>query len=731
MSETEIGSLVNAEIAASIDYDRSSFRKDRVRAIQYMNGEVPDVPYEEGRSSVTSHDVADTIGFMMPGLMRVFFSGDEIVRFEPETPDDEPIAQQATDYINYLLPELDVYEVFWDVFQDALLHANGVVKHWWEPTEKVSVNIFTNLSDNALSLLLSDPTVTVVEHQTKESEIVPPTPQNPFNGGQLPSMPPMMTMLHDVKIKRVQKTGRVRICAVPPEEFLIAVNAKSIREASFVGHRQLNPRSFLIEQGFDPEIVEKLPAFGGTMSFDQVQLARREQMGTWNTATGFDKSMDLVETIECYVKCDYNGDGIAETLKVVMGGSGTSEVLDWEEWEDDYPFTDFVAERVPHRWLGKSIFNQTEDIQRVNTVLTRQLLDNLYASNIPDRVVNEDLIVNMDAVYDRQIGNVIRTTGNPNAAVATSSVPFVAKEALTGLEYMDKVKEARTGVSRNTRALDMQALQNTTATAVNAAQSGAYSMIELVARNFAEMGFKRFFKALLKLIVENQDEPRTIRLRNQWIEFDPKSWNSSMDCTVSVGLGSGSKEKDLMILQGIAAKQEQIIQMAGPNNPLCGIVEYGNTLKKMTEAGGIKNTTQFFKDVNPEQLAQQAGQQKPDPKVAEAQAKIQAQQQEAMAKIELAKTEAAANLQLKREIAQAEFELQRQKNMADLEFLKEKNMIELNHKRELAQINAQLKREELQAEMRLTEQSNVLQAVADAHKSDIDTKIRQQIVPNQ
>ncbi|MBS3650015.1 hypothetical protein KEU06_15485 [Pseudaminobacter sp. 19-2017] len=484
LSESEIGALCQAEIARSIDYDRSEFRKDRVRAIEYMRGEVRDLPAEEGRSSVTSRDVSDTISFMMPGLMRVFFSGDNIVCYEPVGPEDEQTAEQATDYINFILNELDAYEVFWDVFQDALLHANGVVKHWWEPYERTSVSVFHNLTEGQLALLLSEPDIDVLEHQTRELVEQPQTPENPLGGGQLPMMPPMVVAVHDVKIKRTEKLGRVKICAVPPEEFLIDAKATSIRTSSFCGHRALNTRSSLIEEGYDPDLVAKLPAFGGTMSFDRVQVARREQIGSVYTSSGLDESMDIVETIECYIRCDYNGDGIAETLKVVMGGSGSSDVLDWEEWEEDYPFTDFVAERVPHRWLGNSIFNEVEDVQRVKTTLTRQLLDNLYASNIPDRVVNEDSIVNMDSVYDRQIGNVIRTTGDPNAAVTTSFVPFVAKEALTGLAYMDEVIEKRTGVSKNTMALDLNALQGQTATAVNAAQAGAYSKIELVARNF-------------------------------------------------------------------------------------------------------------------------------------------------------------------------------------------------------------------------------------------------------
>jgi hypothetical protein len=715
LTESEIGSLVAAEIARAIDYDHSTYRKDRVRAQEYFFGDIKDLPAEEGRSSITSRDVSDIISAMLPGLLRVFFSGDEIVVYNPQNPEDEEYAKQATEYVNYLLREADGYTVFTDVFHNALLHANGVVKVIWEPYEHTTTHVYHNLDETALSMLLQDDEVEVVESEAIQTLVVNEmgvsTPETRYN----------------LKIKRTQKLGRVKIVAIPPEEFLINPNATSIRDSVFCGHRSLVTRSSLIEQKYDPELVAKLSAFGGSMAFDRLKIARDQQFGSLYTNAGFDESMDIVEVVECYIKADYDGDGIAETLKVIMGGEGSSIVLDWEEWEEDAPFADFIMERVPHRWVGRSMFDHIEHRMKVKTVLERQLLDNLYASNIPDRVVNETMIENMDAVYDRQLGNVIRVNGDPNAAIAHVAVPFVAQQALQGIAYIDESIEKSSGVSQSTMALDMNALQNQTATAINAAQSAAYSKVELVARNFAEMGFKRFFKLLLKLIIQNQDKPRTVRLRNKWVEFDPTVWNASMDCTISVGLGSGSKERDVAMLQGIASKQEQIIQLAGPNNPIVSIAQYANTLKKMVEAGGIKNSDQFFNDVTPEAMAQapQGGQQ-PDPKQQEAMAKqqeaaakLQVHQQEAAARIQLAQQEAAAKIQLQQDQAAADMQLQRERNAMELQASREKYALDLQHKREIAALNAQLKHKEMQDELALSEQSNLLNAYAKTgHRPD-------------
>ncbi|MEP7454294.1 hypothetical protein [Phyllobacterium sp. SB3] len=736
LTEDEIGSLVQQYVSRSIDYDRQEYRSNRVKAIEYVRGELRDVPADEGTSQITSSDVGDVIGWILPGLMRVFFAGDNLVNYEPHGPEDEESSAQASDYINYILTnDLDGYRIFNGVFYDSLLHGNGVVKHWWEPSEKATVHIFHNLTEAQASLILSEEGVEVLEQEEFEEVVQQDAPENPFGTGELPAVPPMVTTLYNLKIKKVESTGSLRVVVVPPEEFLIDAVATCIEDAKFVAQRSFLTRSELIEMGFDEDLVYSLPAFGGDLSFDRVQVSRREQIGSLWTSSGIDSSTDEIEIIEAYVKCDYNGDGIAETIQVFMGGSGTSQVLDWQEWEGDYPFSDFIAEPVPHRWLGRSVFNEVEDVQRVKTVLIRQMLNNLYQSNIPDRVVDEERINNPEALYDRGIGNVIRVNGDPASAVYTTAVPFTAGAALQGLQYMDEVVERRTGASKATMALDMDSLQHQTATAVNAAQSASYSKIELIARNFAEMGFKRFFKCLLKLIVQNQDRPRTIRLRNKWIEYDPRGWNASMDACVSVGLGSGSRDRDLMGLQQVAQKQEQILQQLGPNNLVVTIDKYVNTLRKMVEVAGIKNSDQFFNEISPEALQQlsQPQQQQPDPEIQKAQAEMQVKQQKAQSDLQLAQEKAkadfaleqqkmAAELQAERERNAMQIQAMREKHEMDMKIAREKSAFELEHKKEVSLLEAQLRREEMSIEADLTREANEMKILQGA-QGGFDTNI--------
>ena len=250
LTETEIGNYTQAEIAASIEYDRSEFLKDRVRAIEYYSGEMKDLPTEEGRSTVTTHDVQDTIGWMLPGLMRVFFSSEHLGKYEPEREADTKAAEQATDYVNYvILRECDGYQVFWDVFHDALLHANGVVKHWWDKTPVTKTYSNTGLTEDQLMMLVQDDEVEVLEHSVEENEAF----------AQAGEFAEMAMPLHSVKYNRTEKGGRLKIAAMPPEQFLIDRRATDIEHARFTGHRSLKPRSELIEMGLDRDDVMALP----------------------------------------------------------------------------------------------------------------------------------------------------------------------------------------------------------------------------------------------------------------------------------------------------------------------------------------------------------------------------------------------------------------------------------------------------------------------------------------
>ena len=117
------------------------------------------------------------------------------------------------------------------------------------------------------------------------------------------------------------------------------------------------------------------------------------------------------------------------------------------------------------------------------------------------------------------------------------------------LEYLDGVRESRAGVSRMSQGMNENALtSHTTATAVNAVLTAAQSRVELIARNFAETGVKDLMRTIYELVHKYQDKERVIMLRNNWVPVRPDAWKDKYDCTVSVALGNGSKDQQMMHL---------------------------------------------------------------------------------------------------------------------------------------------------------------------------------------
>jgi hypothetical protein len=529
-------------------------------------------------------------------------------------------------------------------------------------------------------------------------------------GGMEPPPPPM---LHDVTVERIISRGRLRLECVPPEEFVIERAAKVIDEnIRFCAHTYRETRSELIRKGFDRKLVEDIPTY--TLLDMQASRFSRDK-STDDSDNAPDESTEYVEVNECYVLVDYDGDGIAERRRIVTGGAtGGRVLLANEEWGDDVPFSDIVPEPRPHTWRGRGLYDEMADIQRIKTVGMRGVLDNVYQNLVPASEVEEGAYVNMDAVYDRKFGDVlIRKQGR--APMTPINQEFIAPKIFPVLEYMDAVGEKRTGVSMRSQAMDMEALSNQSATAVNAATAASHSKIEEYARNIAECGgMKRVFRCILKLITKHQDKPKMIRLRGEFVPVDPRAWDSSMDVVINVGLGTGSRDRDLAMLQGIAAKQEQIIAQAGPWNEDCNLGHLFDTYRKMAEAAGIRNADAHFPVITQEQVAQrrqameQQAQGQQDPKMMEAQAKLQMEQakldQQAQAdqmRFQMDMQERQARMQMDVQKMEREFQMRQMEAEAKRQADAESIAKELTLKREQMQIEAQLRRDQMTAEVQL------------------------------
>ena len=637
MDETELQSIVAKEIDDAVDFIDNTVSPVRAKATEYYRGD-PFGDEEDGRSQVVSMDVRDTVQAILPSLMRIFTGSERTVEFMPQSAEDVDAADQATDYANFIMNRDNRgFLALHSAFKDALIRKMGIIKVWFDENKEIKTYDMTGLDDNALSALMADPEVDV---EIVSSEPYGEDMVDPMTGAVMPA-----PLVHDVRLTHERSNGRVKISAIPPEEFLIDRRATSIEEAEFVAHRRAVTVSELVSMGYDEDEVEDLASDTDELDTNVERYTRNPALTTMTNARS-DEAMRKVLYIETYIKVDFNGDGIAELRKVCVAGNG-KKVLS-NEPVDAIPFATFCPDPEPHDFFGMSIFDVVSDIQRIKSVIMRNTLDSLAMSIHPRMTVVEGQ-ASIEDVMNTEVGAIIRQKSA--GAVQPMAMPFVGQAAFPVLEYMDSVKEARTGISRASAGLDAGALQNSTATAVNAVVSASQEHIEMIARVFAETGMKQLYKLILKNVVMHQDQPRMIRLRNEFVQIDPSVWDANMDVVVNVALGRGTTNERMAVLTSIAQQQRQAMTEMGAQNPLTDMTKLSNTLKEITELAGFKDSSRFWSD--PADFQPPSQDQKPD--VNEMFIQVQIQQIQ-------------ADIQKKT----AELELERQKMMLEDDFKRDK-----------------------------------------------------------
>ena len=642
-SRMEIEGIVQDAIASAVDFVESEISQDRIKAQRYYDGEV-DLGYEDGRSKVVATKVRDTVRAVKPSLMRIFLSTAKPVEFVPHGPEDVAMADQATEFMHHEFTRLNGYRVINDAFQDALVKKQGIVKAYWMTYPEAEIYTFTDLNDDELAYLTDDDEVSVLE-QTTEMSI---------------SMDEMgmeiETPSHSIKISRQQERGELCIESVPPEEFFVNRDARNLKDAYLVAHRTEMRAGDLIAMGYDPEVVLDLNSFdnGSEMTEAEVHERRGYDLDT-SDEDEQDPSMKNVTVTEAYMRIDADGTGIPVLHKITCGGT-SYEMLDFEPC-DELPFAKFEIDPEPHTFYGRSLAEIVMDDQDAATSILRSILDNVAMTNNPRLAVIEGA-ANIDDVLNNEIGAIVRM--RQAGAVQDLSVPFTAGQTLGALTYLDGLVETKTGVSRASMGLDPDAMQSTTKAAVQATVQAAAGQVEVMVRNLAD-GMRDLFGIMLRLSNKNVDEEQMMRMNGTFVPVDPRVWDSSMDVSINVGLGTGREEEKAMALNQALQMQTMVYQTYGPMNGLVSMTNIRNTLADQLAVAGIRNADRYFAPITEEIEAQMLQQQQEaqaqqgeaqDPNAAFLQAeqmKAQAKMQSDMAKLQLDTQKAAAEDDLKRD----------------------------------------------------------------------------------
>jgi hypothetical protein len=636
MDDTELQAIVAGELEDAVSYIDADVSPLRAKGTEYYRGD-PFGNEEDGRSQVVAMEVRDTVSAMLPSLMRVFFSTENVVEYVPRGPEDVASTQQATDYANYIFTnDNNGFMTTYALFKDSLVRKCGIAKYWWDEVEDVQIQEYSGLDDQTVQVLMQEGAeVKIVVSYPDPSmpmDMMPPQ-IDPATGQPMPMAQPM---LHDVQIKRTTKDGRIRIMAVPPEELVLDRRARSFEDASIIAHRQMATVEELLKMGYEMDEIEENISSTDLDSNDEY-LARQPLSTTMGAADSLNPTQRRVLYVEAYIRVDYDGDGIAELRKICCMGSGYTVVRNLPA--SYIPFVDFPCDPEPHTspLEAMSVFDLTHDIQEIKSEVLRNTLDSLAQSIHPRTAVVEGQ-VNIDDVLNNETGAIIRMRAP--GMVQPFSSPFVGQPAFAMMDYMDQMREDRTGMSKAAMGLDADALQSSTKAAVAATIGASQGRLELQARILAE-GMKKLFKGILYLMTTHQDKPRMVRLRNEWVQIDPRVWNANMDVTVNIGLGNGDANERIQALTMIAGKQEQIMQQFGLSNPVVTPAMYIKTIQKIIELSGFKDASSYFQSLPPDFQMPQADQPKPTPEEVLAQVQAQSIQADIQKK--------AAELELKRE----------------------------------------------------------------------------------
>ena len=621
MTEDEIQTIGSDAVKGAISFVESEIADARIKSQRYFEGEV-DIGEEDGRSKIVSTKVRDTIRAIKPSLMRVFLSSENAVEFVPTSQEDVKGAEQATKYANYRFNELNGYTLLSNVIHDALVKKTGILKVWWEDNTEAETYSYSNVTEEEMTAIVNEPNVTVIEHTTEV------TMEMDENGLEVEKPD------HSLKVSYTKEQGELKIEALPPEEFLVDRNAKSVDDAFVVAHRTELRVSDLVQMGYDFDEVSNLSGLSSDDSYVDTEAFERQGYEQDDEENTQDISMKKVAVTEAYMKIDKEGTGIAQMYRLLMAG-GENTLLECEPW-GEVPFAVFEVDPEPHTFFGRSVADLIMNDQDSSTAMLRGIMDNVALTNSPRQGYVQGQ-VNVDDLMNNEVGGLVRLK-SPQALVDIAT-PFVAGQVLTAMQYLDNTIEGKTGVSKASQGLDPDALQNTSATAARLQAQQGSAQIEVMARNIAEGGMKRLFKLMLNLCVENSNEEAMMRMHGEFVPIDPRSWNTGMDVTINVGLGTGREETRTMALSQALQMQMQIWSTYGVSNGLVTMTGIRNTLGDMLAIAGIKNVDRYFNPMTPEteaQLIQQQQQQaQQNPQMSEADALVQAEQYKADKKAEM------------------------------------------------------------------------------------------------
>ena len=567
-------SLVKADIADAEAYQQSIIQptvRERYN-IYYADKEyyAHKFPILSKTSSLVSTDVADTIEWALPSLMKVFTGSDEVITVAGVTEEDDQNAEVMQSLLVYQLQRQNkFFPILYNWMKDALITGMGIIKCYWERTEGYTPET-AQLNADALKLLAQ----TGVEITSVEG----PDVMGDFT----------VTWNSPYYIKNSPKLENILV-----SEFLYSPDAKNLEDANFVAHRKKVTMSHLRQKEREGIYanVDMVHPDNGPVSWitDQVEDVIGDHYTPLHNNQQ-DKAREEVTIYECYTKIDFNNDGILEDMIITIAGD---VILRAEpNYMGRHPFFSISPTKDPHRiWVKRSYAELIGELQDMKVALTRQIVQNIALTNDPKMILAEDSINISDYIEGRKV--IRKKPGSSMGDVAMAMpVNQLSPQTFQFLEYLEGQKENRTGITRYNQGLDANSL-NKTATGISAILGQSAQRLELVARMFAETGISELFRFMVSLNQKFVDQETVVRLTNKQLRISPDDLSGNFDLVVNAGISIATKESTIMTLQTMLTA---LMQTQAAGIPIVTPQNIYNLFKKWIESAGFKNYNDYVTD---------------------------------------------------------------------------------------------------------------------------------------
>lgn len=521
-------------------------------------------------SDLVSTDVADTIEWALPSLMKVFTGSDEVITIAGVTEEDDTKAETMQELLVYQLQRQNkFFPILYNWMKDALITGMGIIKCYWERTEGYTTEQ-TTLNNEALQALQQTgvPIVSIEGPDIYGDFVV--TYQSPYY------------------VKNAPKIENILV-----SDFIYSSDAKSLEEANFVAQKRKVTMSYLREreaQGVYANIDEiKTEDFRQSKIESPIEQVIGDKYNdlTFNQE---DKARLEVVIYECYTKMDINGDGILEDMIITICGDTIIRIE--QNYMGRHPFFTISPTKDPHRiWVKRSYAELIGELQDLKVALTRQIMHNVALNNDPKMLLAEDAINIDDYIQGRKVIRM-KSGHSLNEVAMPMPVHPLSPQTFQFLEYIEGQKENRTGITRYNQGLDANSL-NKTATGISAILGQSSQRLELIARMFAETGIYELFRFMVSLNQKFIDQNTVIRLTNKSLKINPEDLTGNFDLVVNAGISIATKESTIMATQTLLTALMQAnaggYMVSTPENIY-------NLFKKWIESIGFKNYGDYITD---------------------------------------------------------------------------------------------------------------------------------------